>query len=159
MAVKKQPDSGTSELPESAHDWFRQFLKHLELFMVETSQSLGPDSNSADHRLVAMRAVKLTFLESGMNHEEVRDLFGLVAIESVGTSQSPRWNREFNRRRFELIDGDIQGTLNAAEQIELAGLTQLMREQVDSEANLPFEGARQLHRRLADLDSGSADSQ
>lgn len=51
MAVKKQPDSGASELPEAAHDWFRQFLKHLELFMVETSQSLGPDSDSADHRL------------------------------------------------------------------------------------------------------------
>ncbi len=54
-----------------------------------------------------------------------------------------------NKRRFELIDGDIQGTLSRAEQIELAGLTQLMREHVDSEVNLPLEGARKLHRLLS----------
>lgn len=84
MAFKKQPDSGASELPEAAHDWFRQFLKHLQLFMVETSQSLRPDSDSVDHRPAAMRALKLTLLESGMNHEEVRNFFGLVAIKSIG---------------------------------------------------------------------------
>lgn len=159
MGVKKQPDSHANELPEAANDWFRQFLKHLELFMVETSKSLRPDSDSADHRLAAMRAVKLTFLESGMDHQEVLHLLALVSIESVSTSRPPQWNTELNRRRFELIDGDIQGMLCPAEQIELAGLTQLLREQVDSEANLPFEGARKLHRRLADMDSESADSQ
>lgn len=52
MAFKKQPDSGASELPEAANDWFRQFLKHLQLFMVETSQSLRPDSDSVDLILV-----------------------------------------------------------------------------------------------------------
>ena len=38
MAVKKQLDFEASDLPEAASDWFRQFLKHLELFMVETGQ-------------------------------------------------------------------------------------------------------------------------
>lgn len=157
MAVKKQLDSGATDLPEAASDWFRQFLKHLELFMVETGQRLGPDSGSADHQLAAMRAVRLTLLDSGMDDEKLRNLFGRVAIEDLGTSQSLQWNAELNKRRFELIDGDIQGTLSPAEQIELAGLTQLMRDHVDSEANLPFEGARKLHRLLTNMDSESAD--
>jgi len=126
MAVKKQPDSGTRELSEAANDWFRQFLKHLEIYMMETGQSLGQESDSADHRLAAMHAVKLTLLDTGMNHEELRNLFGLLAMENVNKSQRTQWNRELNRRRFELIDSDIQGTLSPVEQFELASLTQLM---------------------------------
>jgi len=61
MAVKKQPDSGASELLEAANEWFCQFLEQLELFWVETSQSLGPNSESAGQRLAAMHAVKLRF--------------------------------------------------------------------------------------------------
>ncbi|MEI7700485.1 MAG: hypothetical protein WCK86_11860 [Planctomycetia bacterium] len=62
-----------------------------------------------------------------------------------------------NARRFELIDGDIQGTLTQAEQIELAGLTQLMREHVEAEEFLPFKRARDLHRRLKEMRSDSAE--
>ena len=155
MAVKKQPESDIGALSEPANDWLRQFLKHLEIFLVETGSGLGPDS--ADYRLAAMRAVKRTFLDSGMAEEEVRGLLGRVAIENANASTKFDWNAELNMRRFELIDGDIQGTLNADEQLELAGLTQLMREHVDSEDNVPFEGARELHRRLADSDSADSE--
>ena len=158
MAVKKQPDSSGTDLHEAAHDWFRTFLKHVELFMVDTSQHLGPNSDAADYQLAAMRAVKRTLLDSGMDDEGLRNLFGRVAIEGIDASESIQWNSELNKRRFELIDGDIQGLLTAAEQLELAGLTQVMREHVDSEANLPFEGARKLHRLLSDMDSEAADS-
>gem|GEM_PF-3781386 len=41
MAIRKQPDSGASELHECANDWFRQFLKHLELFLLETGKRHG----------------------------------------------------------------------------------------------------------------------
>ena len=157
MAVKKQLDFDASDLPEAASDWFRQFLKHLELFMVETGQPLRPDSDSAEYQLAAMRAVKLTLLDSGMDDEKLRNLFGRVAIEDPGNSPPLQWNAELNKRRFELIDGDIQGTLSPAQQIELAGLTQLMRDHVDSEANLPLAGARKLHRLLTNMDSESAD--
>ena len=159
MAVKKQPESDARELSEAANDWFRQFLKHLELFMVETGQDLHEDSKPTDHRLAAMRAVKLTLLDSGMDDEDVRDLLARIAIEETRTSSQIEWNAELNKRRFKLIDGDIQGTLNPAEQIELAGLTSLMREHVDSEDNLPLKGARELHRRLAEMDSESGDSE
>jgi hypothetical protein len=65
----------------------------------------------------------------------------------VGTS----WNSALNKRRFELIDMGIQGTLGPAERAELEGLTKIMREQLESELNLPMEGARALHRKLLEL--------
>jgi hypothetical protein len=158
MAVKKQPESGAGELSEAANDWFRQFLKLLELFIVETGQGLPLDANTTDCRLAAMRAVKLTLLDSGIDDDEIINLFGRVALEDTNAPTKLEWNAELNKRRFELVDGDIQGTLSRAEQIELAGLTQLMREQVDSEVNLPLEGARKLHRLLSGFDSESTDS-
>jgi len=158
MAVKKQPESGAGELSETANDWFRQFLKLLELFIVEAGQGLPPDAKATDYRLAAMRAVKLTLVDSGIDDDEIVNLFGRVALEKTNASTKLEWNAELNKRRFELIDGDIQGKLGRTGQIELAGLTQLMREQVDSEVNLPLEGARKLHRLLSGVDSEATDS-
>ncbi len=59
-----------------------------------------------------------------------------------------------NQRRFELIDREIQETLAPAERVELTGLTRIMREQLESEANLPMEGAKALHRKLLELAEG-----
>lgn len=159
MIVKKQPESSAGELCEAAVDWFRQFLKLVEIHMAETGQGLHPDSSSAELCLAAVRAVKLTLHDSGVHDDEITNLFGRVAIDEKVLADAPVWNAERNKRRFELIDGDIQGTLSRAEQIELAGLTHLMREHVDSEVNLPFEGARKLHRHLAELESKSTDSE
>ncbi len=159
MTVKKQPEASRGELCESANDWFRQFLKHLEFFMTETGQDLRPDSESADFCLAAMRAVKLTLEDSGVDEDEIVNIFGRIVIEEKSRGKEPEWNAELNKRRFELIDGDIQGTLSQAEQIELAGLTHLLREHADSPVNLPFEGARKLHRHLAELESGSTDAE
>ncbi len=158
MAVKKQPESNVGEVSEAANDWFRQFLKHVEIFMAETGQGLRTNAELVDYRLAAMRAVKLTLLDSGMNAEEFRQLLGQVAIEDANTPEKLEWNSDLNKRRFELIDRDIQGTLSPVEQIELAGLTHLLREHVDSEENVPFEGARKLHRLLTETDSESTDS-
>ena len=158
MAVKKQPDPDAGTLSEGANDWFRQFLKHLEIYMAETGQDLPPDVDIAHYCLAAMRAVKLTLLDSGLDNEQILGLFGRVVLEDSGTSKKPEWTAELNKRRFELIDGDIQGTLSREEQIELAGLTHLMRMHVESEVNLPLEGAKKLHRYLTDLDSRSTGS-
>ncbi|MBM4076997.1 MAG: hypothetical protein FJ267_15310 [Planctomycetes bacterium] len=76
-------------------------------------------------------------------------------MQTKGVANEPEWNAELNKRRFQLIDGEIEGILSQAEQIELAGLTHLMRMHVDSEANLPFEGARKLYGYLAKLESNS----
>lgn len=159
MAVKKQPDPDIGTLHECTNDWFRQFLKHLEIFMAESGQGLPPDANNADYGLAAMRAVKLTLLDSGLDSEQILGLFGRVALEEVDVPKKLEWTAELNQRRFELIDRDIQGTLSRDEQVELVGLTQLTREHVDSEVNLPMEGAKKLHRHLTGLDSESTDSE
>lgn len=153
MAVKKQPDSVAGTLPEGANDWFRQFLKHLEIFMTEMGQQLPSNANSPELALAAMRAVKITLLDSGLDDKQILALFGHVAFENTDSSKSPKWTAELNKRRFELIDGDIQETLTVEERLELVGLTNLMREHVDSENNLPIEGAKKLHRYLTDLGS------
>lgn len=158
MAAKKQPEASTSELAVAASDWFRQFLKILELFMIEVGKRLGQDSEVADYQLAAMRAVRLTFLDSGLDDDRLRGLLGQVALEGLSDARRPQWNAILNQRRFELIDGEIQGALTPAEQIELTALTQLMRDHLDSEANLPFDGARRLHRLLTEMDSGPADA-
>jgi hypothetical protein len=103
MAVKKQPDPNAGTLPEGASDWFRQFLKHLEISMAETGQGLSPDANSAEYSLAAMRAVKLTLLDSGLENEQIVGLFGRVAFEAADTSNKPEWTTELNKRRFKLI--------------------------------------------------------
>lgn len=158
MGVKKQPDPEAGKIPEVVDDWFRQFIKHLELYLVETGQELPPDAKSTDCGLAALRAVRLTLRDSGLDDDQVAGLLARAALEDSSANEELEWNADLNRRRFELIDGDIQGTLSHAEQLELAGLTQLMREHVDSEANLPLEGAKKLHRLLTDPDSGSTDS-
>lgn len=153
MAVKKQPDSNAETVPEGANDWFRQFLKHLEISMAETGQGLPSNARTPEFSLAAMRAVKMTLFDSGLDDEQIIGLFAHVAFESADSSRTSNWTAELNKRRFELIDGDIQGTLTREERLELAGLTQLMREHLDSEFNLPFKGAKKLHQYLTDLGS------
>jgi hypothetical protein len=58
------------------------------------------------------------------------------------------WSAESNRRRLALIDKQIQQSISLAEQLELARLTAQMRAQVDTEINLPLQGARAIHKRL-----------
>ncbi len=126
--------------------------------MAETGQGLSPSPDNADFCLAAMRAVKLTLLDSGLDNDEVFSLFARVGMEASGALEMAQWTSELNKRRFELIDGDIQGKLSRDEQLELTGLTQLMRHHADSEANLPLEGVKKLHEYLTDLDSESSGS-
>lgn len=158
MTSKEQPDSSVG-LSETANDWFRQFIKHLEIYLAETGQALRQDSEPTEFCLAALRAVKLTLGDSGINEDEMVTLLGRIAIEQTERGKQPAWTAELNRRRFELIDGDIQGKLSPSEQIELAGLTHLMREYADAERNLPFEGARRLHRHLTQLQSTATDAE
>ena len=91
-----------------------------------------------------------------MQPEAIAALFGTTIIWGREKNATIDWTTELNQRRFELIDRQIQGTLTPEESIELAGLTQLMRDHVDAEAQFPIQGARELHRRLLD---GEAEQQ
>ena len=149
MASKKPPESAKSHrdsISEHANAWIQQFLKELEDNFLGASHSLPPDARVPDYQVATIRAMFQTLLDSGMDTESVVEAIGQVFVERrPGPTQ---WNSELNRRRFELIDREIQETLTPAERIELAGLTAIMREELDSEANLPMEGAKTLHRKL-----------
>jgi hypothetical protein len=80
MAVKKQPDPDAGEIPELVNEWFRQFLKHLELHFVALGQTVSSDSAPADYHLAAMQAVRLTLLDSGMSEDGFRKLLEKVAM-------------------------------------------------------------------------------
>ena len=82
MAVKKQPDQGIGEISGSVNEWFRLFLKHLELHLVAFGPSISSDSAPADYHLAALQAVRLTLLDSGMSEDGVRDLLEKVATLS-----------------------------------------------------------------------------
>lgn len=147
MSAKKPRNPISSQSDE----WGRTFVKHLQLNLINSSQSLPPDASTPDFRVAAIRAMILTLYDSGMTHESVMAAIGQVLIEQGAAGNSVQWTDEMNHRRFELIDNGIQGTLTSTEEIELAGLTKIMRDQLDSDANLPLEGVKALHRRLRSL--------
>lgn len=155
MAIKKQPDSVPGKIPEAADEWLRLFLKHLEIHLVENAQRLKAEPSLRDLSFEILRAVKLTLLDSGLTAEQLTELLGVVAFEEMGATETKQWNDQLNARRFALIDQEIQGTLSDTDKLELVALTQLMRQTIDSEQNLPMEGARKLHRMLTERGGGT----
>ncbi|HRA88367.1 MAG TPA: hypothetical protein PK992_09860 [Planctomycetaceae bacterium] len=156
MAVKKQPEPEATIAPSLAHDWFQQFLKHLELHFADRSRQLADQAGIDDYRRATVDAVRLTLTDSGMTVQAIIDLIAQVSIDPMGNEEIP-WSSELNQRRFHLIDLDIQGTITLAEQLELVRLTQMLRQHVDTETNLPMEGSRKLHQFLRD--SGPSESE
>lgn len=145
---RSQPDRALST---DVEDWIRRFIKVLELHLVDANYAGSPDAVDAEMPLATARAIVATFLDSGMEFESVVELFGRVAVERQ--SRDVPWTDALNRRRFALIDMDIQGTLTPAGTLELAGLTRILRDHVESEINLPMAGARALHEKLLQLKS------
>ena len=147
---ESQPATRQDSIPEGASDWASQFVKHFELSFSDASRSLLPEAPLSDLHDATIRAVLQTLLDSGMDAEAIEESIGRALMERrLGNTE---WNSGLNRRRFELIDKEIQETLTPAEKIELAGLTRIMREKLESETNLPFEGGKALHRRLLQMD-------
>lgn len=132
-------------IPVHTHEWLQEFLKHFEINFIDLHATSGSGENP-NLPLTALRTLVTTLQDAGLSTEEVFELFGQV---EVGRRSKPAaWTSDLNARRFELIDKDIQGTLTPIERIELARLTTMMRQQVDSELNLPLEGAKSLHLKL-----------
>jgi hypothetical protein len=140
-----------ADISSSADDWIRVFVKLLEDHFVHASSSLRPGSGDPEYRLAAARAILATYLESGMELESILELFGRAAV--TPSDVEAIWSDGLNQRRFALIDKEIQGTLTPAESIELARLTTIMRDHVESEKDLPMEGARALHWKLMQFES------
>jgi hypothetical protein len=153
VTTAKRPESEHSAsrltFSEGADDWIRQFIKVFEQFVLDAMRDLPPDASVFEAQVATGRAILKTYLDSGMEFESALELFGQVVIEK--RSEGVAWDDVMNQRRFELVDKEIQGSLTSAERIELAGLTRSMRKHVESEANLPIQGAQTLHRKLLQL--------
>lgn len=154
MATKEPrespPPQSQATIPAGPDDWIRQFIKHLEIHVLGASRDLAPEASASELQTAAAQAVLSTFVDSGLEITSVLELLGRAAVERRSTGVV--WTDAMNRRRFALIDKEIQGTLTPAESIELAGLTRIMREEVESETNLPMHEARALHRKLLQLE-------
>jgi hypothetical protein len=153
MPVEEQPkpetENSQAAISEDASDWLQQVVKHFELNFVDACQGSPANADRSAYQRFTILAIVQTLKDSGLSEESIREMFGQIAGESI--AEPIEWTAEMNRRRFSLIDKEIQGDLTPAEQFELARLTSAMRMAVDSELNLPMEGARALHRKLTDL--------
>jgi len=141
--------SRPGSIPDHANDWFQQFLGQLEENFADAGGSIPVDAPARVYQDATIRAMFRAMLDSGMDTDSVVESVGQVWME--GCLGFTEWNSALNQRRFALIDKEIQETITPAERVELAGLTRIMREQLESEANLPMEGAKALHRKLLKL--------
>jgi hypothetical protein len=148
---ESEPPDSREAISAYAVDWIQQCIRHFELNLLDASRNLPPDTSDSELRLATARALLATFIDSGMEFETALELLGQAAV--AWRSADVAWSDALNQRRFALIDKEIQGTLTPAETIELAGLTRIMRDHVDSETNLPMSGARALHQKLQQFES------
>jgi hypothetical protein len=65
-----------------------------------------------------------------------------------GTPPDGEWTAALNRRRCDLIDREIDGTLTPDDRVELEALQSQLRRCVDRVAPLPLEPLRRLHQEL-----------
>ena len=72
---------------------------------------------------------------------------------SGGGQNDGDWSDEFNDRRVELIDKDIEGNITTEERVELAVLQRKAVAYRDRVAPLPIEGARRLHQQLLEINA------
>jgi hypothetical protein len=155
MVIKKPPESESpeshAEITPDADLWIRQFVRQLELNVLDAARKAARNATVSELQAAAARAILATYVESGMDLESVVELLGQVALEWERTDVA--WSDQMNQRRFALIDKENQGSLSSAERLELAGLTRIMRDHAESETNLPMTGARALHRKMLDNDS------
>jgi hypothetical protein len=147
---RKTASTGNRDaISEHASDWIRIFAEQLEDHFVDLTPTIPANARFRQYQDATIRAVLETLLDSGMDVESFAETVGQFLIEKrLGRIE---WNPDLNRRRFELIDKKIQEALTPDERMELAGLTRIMREQLESEANIPMEGAKELHQKLLEL--------
>jgi hypothetical protein len=143
---EKKPLSAASD------EWERQFVKHLQIAYAEFASELPPEATFGDFRRAMLRAFVATLRDSGAGQDEVIQLLATGVGLISPPAESEGWTSEKSDRRLELVDKRIQQKLSADEAIELARLTELMRVHCDSEATVPLEGARRLHRQLLGID-------
>lgn len=157
MSEPKLPESDrdlqSKAISPNAIDWLEQFLKHFQINFIDRSSALPGDADINAFQRTTIRVLFDTLKDSDSrtDNESLLELIGQVLSERSPSSEE--WSGEKHARRFALIDKDIQKGLTIKEQIELATLTNLMRQHIDTESNLPMAGAKALHKKLLKMDA------
>ena len=142
----------TESIASDAEQWGRLFVTNLELEYANLAAELPRDATWPDFQRAMLLAIERVFDESGADPESIVRLWQESANRLLYVDEDTAWSSEKNARRLKLIDNRIQQTITEEEAIELRRLTEQMRVNCDHEGTVPLEGARQLHRRLLDID-------
>lgn len=125
MSDNTRPDS----LPADADVWISGVLEKLEQEFLHIAKStFSRDSNIGDYQRALTFAFRRLLAESGMTEAEMQAVF---CDPKFG------WTEAKNKRRFELIDKEVDDKLSFDEAQELESLTFQMRY-----ANKPIEDGR-----------------
>jgi len=151
-SLESQGRQETESISRDALDWGRLFLKHLKLEYADLATGLPANASWQDYREAMMIAVGKVFDESGTTTENTTRLWEEIVGRLLPVDEEAPWSCEKNAQRMMLIDKKIQRSITPEEAIELTRLTQQMRVHCDREEMVPLEGARELHRRLLDMD-------
>lgn len=157
MASKRLREPGRNAKPgvvdAEAQFWMMKFVPAFERAMLDESVELPRPSTISDLHDATIRAMLRTLMDSGMTPETFVEQVG-QAFADLQPNET-KWTPQLNKRRLALIDRQIQHSISLDEKLELARLTATMRQHVDSEENLPMQGARALHKKL--LESSEKD--
>ena len=153
MGKEKPLEQGspkTPSHPSDAADWLNSFKKHFSFAFQDATSSLADKPSSEELQKAAIVAMTTTLRDSGLSDDQML-VFLSEAFETVrkGTVE---WTPELNKRRIELIDGDIANEISFEEKIELARLTDALRASVNTEEAFPMKGARELHAKLKTME-------
>lgn len=147
-----QAQQETESIASDAELWGRLFVTNLELEYANLAAELPRDAMSSDFHRAMILAIERVFHESGADRESIVRLWQENARRFMHVDEDTAWSGEKNARRLNLIDKRIQQTITEEESLELRWLTEQMRACCDHEETVPLEGARELHRRLLDID-------
>lgn len=148
MGKEKPLEQRTTGPLFSSHaaDWLNAFKKHFSIAFHDATSDLPTDADDAELQKAAIAAMTNTLRDSGVSDEQMLVFLG-DAFENVH-SVAIEWTPELNQRRIDLIDRDIAHSISFDEKIELAQLTNALRDNVNTEENFPMQGARELHAKL-----------
>ena len=149
MGKEKPLEQGSPATPShssDAADWLNAFKKHFSIAFQDATSSLDNKPANEELQKAAVIAMTTTLRDSGLSNDQM-----LVFLsEAFGTvrGDTNEWTPELNDRRIELIDKDIASVISFDEKVELAKLTDALRNSVYNEEAFPMKGARELHAKL-----------
>lgn len=122
-------DTRPESVPTDADAWISDFVQNLELEFLQLAKfTFSRTSDNGDNQRALLFAIRRLLANDGMSE---------AAMQAMFSDPKFGWTEAKNKRRFELIDKEIDDELSFDEAHELESLTFQMRY-----ANKPVEDDR-----------------